>query len=101
MTILTFIMYISYKLLQIFLGLEMAGYLTTKIIIKCYLTPSKVSTLGSGFDFQSDLQFFCHNVKTFYSTKSHDIARNRGFYRVKSPDFSVSPVIMPENNSGF
>jgi len=51
--------------------------------MKHYLTPSKVSKLGSEFDFQS----FCYNVKNFYSAKS--------------PYYSFSHAIMHENKSGF
>jgi hypothetical protein len=61
------------------------------------LTPSKVSTLGSEFDFQS----FCYNVKNFYSAKSHDKTLSRRFYRAKLPYFSFSHAIMHENKSGF
>ena len=46
-------------------------------------------------------QSFCYNVKTFYSTKSHDKTLSRRFYRVKLPYFSFSQAIMHENKSGF
>ena len=55
------------------------GWISYNIdFMKHYLTPSKVSTLGNGFDFQSNLQSFCYNVKAFYSAKSHDKTLSRG-----------------------
>jgi hypothetical protein len=65
--------------------------------MKHYLTPSKVSALGSEFDFQS----FCYNIKNFYSAKSHNKTLSRGYYLAKLPYFSFSQAIMHENKSGF
>ena len=69
--------------------------------MKHYLIPSKVSRLGNESDFQSNLQSFCYNVKTFYLAILHDKTLSRGFYGVKLTYFSFSRAIMHENKSGF
>ena len=66
------------------------GWISYNIdFMKHYLTPSKVSTLGNEFDFQSNFQSFYYNVKTFYSAKLHDNTLSRGFYRAKLPYFCI------------